>query len=443
MNESAPVDRVSGTAIWVLTLVSLLMVASYLDRTILSLLVGPIKADLGIGDSQFALLYGAAFALFFGLIGVPVARYVDRGNRKYVILAGVFLWASATAASGLAQTFAVLLVLRMMLAVGEAALAPATASLIADLFPLRRRVIAATVFSAATQVGGQGSFIIGAMMISAAASADFGDLKTWQAVLVLASLPTFLLGFLFAATVREPRRRAHSPTPSTVAFTGSVRQKVRDYGCYLLGATGPGALLFAYMAWMPEMLSRTFGINISDVGVTLGTVGLGAGLAGTFVIPVIINRLAARRADAPVIVNFLCFTGALFLGLAVPLQSSPTSMLALYGAMMFLLVGGVNATLASLQLIVPKTEIGTLSALGTLSVTTLGLGLGPSAAAYLATTSAASDLNHGLAVLAPVAIIPSLVLLFLARAGVARRVREIADANAPMEETATDRAATV
>jgi MFS family permease len=125
----------------------LLNVLSMLDRLIVTMLVGPIKAELLIGDFQMSLVLGPAFALFYALFGMPIGWAVDRFARRWIIFFGVSVWALATTASGFARSYEALLFFRICVGVGEAALAPAAVSLIADAFPKERVTTALSVSS--------------------------------------------------------------------------------------------------------------------------------------------------------------------------------------------------------------------------------------------------------------------------------------------------------
>src|SRR3546814_3504386 len=118
----------------VVTIFALLYVVSFVDRLILALLVEPLKADLGISDTQIGLLIGTAFALLYAFLGVPIAWLVDRGNRTRIAAAGILVWSLATVGSGFVSSYSELLPLRMCLALGEAVLSPVYVSLIVDHF---------------------------------------------------------------------------------------------------------------------------------------------------------------------------------------------------------------------------------------------------------------------------------------------------------------------
>ena len=127
-----PSAAVSWYGVFVLTAIYVL---SFIDRTILSLLVGPIRADLGLSDTEISLLHGFAFAIFYTTLGIPIALLADRLNRRNIIAIGVAFWSLATAACAFARSFSHLFVARICVGVGEAALSPAAYSLLADSFP--------------------------------------------------------------------------------------------------------------------------------------------------------------------------------------------------------------------------------------------------------------------------------------------------------------------
>ena len=160
--EASPAEAPypSGRVAWYA--VSVLLIAytiAFIDRTILSLLVGPIQADLGIGDTAMGLLHGIAFALFYCLLGLPIAWLSDRYSRRWIIAVGMALWSFMTALCGFAQSFVQLFLARMGVGVGEATLSPAAYSMIADLFPSNRLGRAMGVYSSGVFFGAGIAFL--------------------------------------------------------------------------------------------------------------------------------------------------------------------------------------------------------------------------------------------------------------------------------------------
>jgi len=191
----------------------LAFVFSFIDRIILSLLVGPIKADLNVSDSAMGFLMGLAFAIFYTLLGLPIARLADRYSRRLIIGTGVFLWSMATAACGLARNYTQLLLARIGIGVGEAALSPAAYSMIADLFPKEQIGRAISVYQSGAFFGAAIAFSVGGAVIGMTSGVEtldwpiVGSIKPWQAAFIIVGLPGVLMAALMA-TIREPARKA-------------------------------------------------------------------------------------------------------------------------------------------------------------------------------------------------------------------------------------------
>lgn len=204
-----PNPRYAWYVVCVLTVAYLL---SFLDRQILALLVGPIRQDLDISDTQVSLLGNLAFGIFYTLLGLPLGRAADRFSRRGIIAAGVATWCLMTAACGLARNFVQLFLARVGVGVGEAALNPAALSMISDYFPRRTRGRALTFYNMGVSLGVGVALIFGGQVIAWVAAAPpvelpgIGVLRAWQTVFILVGLPGLLIALLML-TVREPVRR--------------------------------------------------------------------------------------------------------------------------------------------------------------------------------------------------------------------------------------------
>lgn len=212
-------DRPRGGAWYALALLFLVYLLNFLDRQLLTVLAPAIKADLGLSDAQLGLLYGTAFAFFYALLGLPIARLADGWNRVWTVVLGLALWSLMTAGSGLAAGFVGLAVARMGVGVGEASAAPAGYSLLQDLFPPRRRATAIALYSSGIFLGAGLAGIVAAPILGwwhgleaqgAAPLARSG----WQMVFLFAGVPGLALAVLLAASLREPAR----PRPATPPF---------------------------------------------------------------------------------------------------------------------------------------------------------------------------------------------------------------------------------
>lgn len=170
MNPQSPHPQSVHTSRYSWYVVVLCMVAyifSFVDRQILSLMIEPIKADLQISDTQFSLLSGLAFSLFYAFMGLPIAYLADRSSRVRIIAIGVAFWSFATAACGLSKNFLQMFLARMSVGVGEAALTPATYSMLADLFPKEKLGRALGLYSMGAFLGGGLAFLVGGYVIEA------------------------------------------------------------------------------------------------------------------------------------------------------------------------------------------------------------------------------------------------------------------------------------
>ncbi|MEM6835017.1 MAG: MFS transporter [Pseudomonadota bacterium] len=262
----------------VVIILSLAGIISYVDRTIINLLVGPIRADLGISDTQFSLLQGFAFSLFYALLAIPLARLSDAGNRKYVIIGGILCWSVATFASGLVATFVGLFVARMLIGVGEATLTPGGYSMIGDYFPKERLSAAVSVFTGSSFLGSGVALIAGGELIAWLTSLGpqslgiLGTLNPWQMTFIMVSLPSLVIVALMLF-VREPVRRstagdesAGAAAPSLAEVGSFMKSRWRVIFAIYVGLTLFAAGLYAVTGWVPEFLIRTYGWGPEDVG---------------------------------------------------------------------------------------------------------------------------------------------------------------------------------
>jgi len=150
---------------YVVGVLALANCVSFIDRLILSLLVQPIKAELGISDTAFSLLAGAAFAIFYCGVGLLIARWADRYSRKWIVTLGITLWCLMTALSGTARSYLQLFAYRVGVGVGEATLSPSAYSLLAGYFPPQRLALAVGVFSAGVTAGTGLAYLLGGTVI--------------------------------------------------------------------------------------------------------------------------------------------------------------------------------------------------------------------------------------------------------------------------------------
>jgi MFS family permease len=378
---------------WMIAVFFCAAILSYTDRFILSLLVDPLRADLGISDTQVSLLQGLAFALVYGFAGLPLGRIADLVPRRNVIIAGVLLWSGATVACGYAASFGQLFVARLAVGIGEAALAPAAVSMIADYFPPARRGVALSVFIAGMAIGGGAAIAIGGSLVGAATLGFFkglplvGSLPPWRATLVLLGLPAIVIVALLL-TVREPPRRRTTET----AVAGPVRLGV----ALTLLASRAGVLAplylavalvsagdFSYQNWTPALLSRRFGLSPLEIGRQLGALAIVSGVGGTL-LGGLLGDLGARRSGERA--RLTIGRGAILIGLAgsaIALASNSTAVLLCFVVWTAMASMSESLGIAVIQAVVPSEVRGVGVALTSLCNMLLGLAFGTTLTALL------------------------------------------------------------
>lgn len=370
-----PAPRAAWT--WVAVLI-VTAIISYTDRQVLSLLVDPIRQDLRIDDTQMSLLMGSAFALIYGVAGLPLGFLADRVSRRRLIVAGLVVWSLATIAGGFAQSFGELFAARVFVGLGEAALSPAAISLISDCFPPERRGFAVACFLSGIAIGSGAAVMVGGAALEVAnagllAATPLGALSAWRLVLLLVGVPG-LLWSLAILLLREPDRHVQVAEGGASAVAVS---RVQIAALYLIVALA-SLVDNAVGAWAPSLLIRDFGKSASEVGLLLGlllTLGFGGGvLAG--------GALSDRARDLPRQMLICMAVPALIL-LAALIPLSRTYLATLWSIpLYFLLSGAVTATgFAAILAVTPPQRRGLAMSVSFFLNVALGGGLGPTAVA--------------------------------------------------------------
>ena len=380
--------------------VAVLMLAytnSFIDRQILNLLIEPIRADLEVTDTQVSLLAGFAFAIFYTLMGVPIARLADQKNRKAIIVTGVAVWSAMTALCGAARNFWQLFFARVGVGVGEATLSPAAFSIMADYFPKHKLARAFSVYSMGVYFGAGLALIIGGAVIRLVKDADavtlpiVGEVLPWQLTFFyvgLLGLPIVLL----LLTVREPVRRGlkaagvpqegnASSLPVLLAF---VRINKRTLALHFLAFSSIGIGILGFMTWTPTLFIRTWGWDASTIGLAYGFIMFFLGTAGVYAGGFVADWLEQRgRKDATL--RAACYAGIITVPFAVATPLMPTAELALIGLAItsFLLAFPQGLPAAALQVITPNPLRAQMTALYFLVGNLIALGFGPTLVALV------------------------------------------------------------
>lgn len=387
-----PTARQAGFTL-AITLVAYIL--SFVDRQIMTLMVGPIRKDLAITDFQMGLLHGLAFALFYCFLGIPIGRLADLKSRKHIIAIGIAVWSVMTAVCGLARSYTTLFLARMGVGVGEATLSPATYSLLSDSFPPERLTRAMAIYTMGITLGTGLAYIVGGSVVALVSQAGeqvlplVGTVRPWQLAFFIVGLP----GLVIAATVlliREPVRRglasagegAKQELPLGTVLRYLRQRWSRYLPIYLLNAcfaiVGYGAF-----SWYPTMLMRNYGLSPGSVGLHFGLIVLIAGTLGTFCGALLTERLARRYTDAHLRAVMLIAVAAVIPAAIAPQMGSYALSLLLVTPAMFLLNSYFSVSVTALQLVTPNQMRAVNSSLLLLTSNIIGLGFGTPLIGYL------------------------------------------------------------
>jgi MFS family permease len=422
---------------WYATFVLMLAYTlSYIDRQILSMLVGPIKADLGVSDTQIGLLQGFAFAVFYTLVGIPMGRLADRGDRRRIIAWGVFVWSLATAASGLAKSFGQLFTARVAVGVGEAALGPAAYSMIADQFPPEKRGRALGVYSMGVYLGiGLAAIICGAVVGRLAGHPPFpvpliGELASWHVAFLVVGLPGILLA-LWVRTLREPARHGVAPAASAeiplAEVLGFARAHLRLFGAHFAGFSMLTLSFNAIAFWMPPYLQRSHGLSPGEFGTTLGLILALGGAAGIVTGGIAADALRKRGLrDAELWPGIVSAVTIWPLGIATAQAPDGNLALALFAGFMFFSSFAFAAAAAAIQTATPNRMRGQMSAVYLFCVNLAGIGLGSFLTGFVNDYAFGDELriDDSMAWIVGLAAPCATLLLFSARKPYAARLAE-------------------
>lgn len=371
---------------WLLVaLLALASVVSQFDRTVINLMVEPIKAEFQLNDTAFGALQGIAFGIFYVIACIPLGRAADNRSRKYLIAICLFFWSLFAMASGLARSYAHLFLTRIGVAVGEASLTPAGLSMLSDHFPPERLGRPVSGFLMSAPVGQGLAFIGGGSLLTALSgsplleSGPLDGFAPWQAAFIIVGAPGMLLVPLFLLC-REPKRRGSGAAVSLSAraVTSLVGERWRALVPMFIGFAM--VLLFAYSIaiWTPALLERTYGWTPGQIGWGFGLALMIAGTGGVYAAGALNDWLTVRgHADAPLKVAAGGFAIGGLCGTLAPLMPSPFLALGLLWVALFFGNMPFPCAATALQLIVPNRARAQVSALYITFTTLVGLSVGP------------------------------------------------------------------
>lgn len=420
-------DAVRPGGWYAVLILAIAYIFSYMDRQLLTLLIEPIRRDLGITDTQVSLLAGFAFASCYAVAALPLGRLSDVGSRRNLIAAGIAVWSLMTVSCGISRSFPQLFVSRMGVGIGEAALPPAAYSLIADYFPAEKLALALGVFVIGAPLGGGLALVAGAGVVDFVSSMPElrlggSAMHAWQVAFVAIGGAGLLVALL-ALTVKEPPRVQLSERGQQAAHGYSIadivaflRQHARLFVPLLLGLSFGNIFNYGMLAWLPTLLMRSHGWTLAQAGWSVGMLFLIFGCAGPPLGGWIVQALSRRGYHDACLRTILIGFALLFpAAVLMPLAQSPAGALAFMAVIVFgiFLSAGVFPTL--IQLITPNRMRGQVSALSLFVVNLAGLGLGPTAYALATDYVFGADHLLGYSLLSVSALLLSIaaVLVFV------------------------------
>ena len=378
---------------YVVGVLLLAYISSFIDRQIISLLVKPIKSSFGITDTQMGILMGLSFAVLYTLVGIPIGLMADRMNRKRIIGWGIMIWSIMTVFCGLAGSYSLFFLARVGVGIGEAALSPAAYSIISDYFPKKKLATALSVYNMGIYLGSGFSILIGAALKTMIGKENiivpfFGEIFSWQVIFFYIGLPGVLL-VLLLQTIKEPKR-IEFDTDKEITETSSFKEILAYFRgnrlTFLYLNFSMAFMAFATYAgiyWLPTMLSRVHGWADTKAGVTFGLIiaifsTLGVIMGGRYADYLTKKGIVQAKMMAGfrgMLVAMLCTVGLIMPDINIGL--------AFVAGFCFFSSFPYGSATAAIQEIVPNKMRAVFSAFFLFVVNIVGLGFGPLMVGFL------------------------------------------------------------
>lgn len=359
---------------YMLLLLTVVAISNYLDRGVLSLAMEPIKAEFQLSDGQLGLMSGIAFALFYAVAGIPIARWADRGNRNHVITLVAMLWSGMLVLCSMVGNFTQLLLVRVGVAVGESGCVPPAQSLISDYFDRAERPRAMAIYWLCGPIATIISFIAGGWLI---------DQLGWRTAFVAIGLPGVILAIVVKLTLREPRLTGQSTVVTTTAQmpmkavlatlwrVRAFRHVAMTYCLLTFFSTGTAV-------WFSPFFMRSHGMNATELGIW---VGLGSGVGGllsTYLGGYLATRYAGGKESVQMKgVAFLCLLSGIVCILCWLSENTIAALLLKTIAFGGLLPMVMPSIFSGIQALVEERTRAVSMAFVLMFSNLIGLGLGP------------------------------------------------------------------
>jgi MFS family permease len=384
-------QKTTTTKAWFsIVIIVLLVVLSMIDRNAINLMIDPIRKSFGINDFQIGLLQGPAFAIFFLIGSLLMGWMVDKYSNRLLIYAGVTIWSLATIASGLTGSFTTLLIARCFIGLGESVLQPAGWNVVTKLFPVHRLATAIGTLTAGSQVGVAASFLLSGYLISEANHGQFasipglGNLHPWQWVFLAAGVPGLFLALLIFVLPSNAGKENSKDDKNAGHLSAFIRENRAFLFCHFAGFGLLSIMMNGTAAWGPSYLIRTHGMEIKNIGLLLGALGVPLGVGGVLIAGRMVDRAFKRGQYGAHLKHFAvrAIIIAVLGGIGFTFDFNLIIPLTCFGLIQFLQpFSGVAG--ASLQVSTPEQYRGRISAMFIMWYNAAGMMLGPSFVALL------------------------------------------------------------
>ena len=367
---------------YALGVLAAIYVFNYIDRLLMAILIEPVKAEFGISDTGIGLLSGVTFAVFYTVFGFPLGRLSDRIGRKPVIALSCIAWSVMTMFCGLAASFTMLVVARIGVAIGEAGGTAPSMAMVSDLYPPERRSTALSVLMLGSSLGAIFGLGLGGWIAQ-----HYG----WRAAFLIIGAPGIFLGLLLMFTVRAPKpaQLVKSTQVTQDHWAVTVRQLFQTPSFLWIVLTGGSAAIAGYAigTWSPSFLIRSHGLSLQNAGLLAGVAGGAGATLGTLTCGILCDRLVRRdkgwQIGVPLLgtlisipfalAYFLWPTGTAFFVGSTPV---PTAFL-FYAVFSFFGTWWATPCLSAISHLFPATRLAQATAIFVMSMTLLGVGVGP------------------------------------------------------------------
>jgi predicted MFS family arabinose efflux permease len=373
MSSTTQHDQIYKSRHYALAILVVVYTFNFIDRQILSILLEPVKTELGLSDTAMGMLTGFAFAMFYATLGIPIARYADRSNRRNLIAAALGIWSFFTALSGLAANFWHLLIARIGVGVGEAGCSPPAHSMIADYYPAEQRATALGIYSLGIPFG---------IMFGLFAGGWINEYFGWRMAFFVVGLPGILLALIVRFSLQEPPRgmaegRADTADQPGVKETLVYLWQKKSFRHMSFAAALTAFVGYGFIVWAPAFLIRSYGMSTGEVGTWFGLIlgipgGIGIALGGYLA-----DRFGAKDT------RWYLWTTAVALIVCVPLNyvvyAADTALVSLWAMVLPVLLGNFYqaTTFSQTQGISSLRMRAVAAGILLFIINIIGLGLGP------------------------------------------------------------------